>query len=81
MTGIFIAFIVLIIILVLLVCIIAFSVKGNNNEQDNSLYNEDGDHLYYDSSLIEKKDFAKRHPSIKDVRSFRRLFKEISHGK
>lgn len=82
MTGIFIAFIAIIVLLVLLVGLaVVFSDREKNDAIDRQYINEDGDHVYYDKGLIEKKNFAKHHPEVNDVRSFRRLFKEIRKGK
>lgn len=65
-------------IIILLLAIILMVVAGRrnmNDERNNSPYiNEDGDHAYYDRGLIEKKEFQRRHPDIKGVRTFRRLF-------
>lgn len=81
MTGIFITFILAIVLLVLLVGLaVVFADRKTNDEIDKQYINEDGDHTYYDRSLIEKKEFAAQHPEVKDVRSLRRLFKEISKG-
>ncbi len=44
-------------------------------DPDAEYYDEDGDHVYYDRSRIEKKQFKKAHPEVKDVRTFRRLFR------
>lgn len=85
MTGILITFIIAIVILVLLAGLAAvFSDRKVIDDIDKQYINEDGDHVYYDKGLIEKKQFAKMHPEVKDVRSFRRLFKgeeEEKHNK
>lgn len=75
MSGIFIGFIIVIILLVLFVCVI--SIRTDSEYKEKELYNEDGDHLYYDRSIIEKKEFRKEHPEVKNVRSLRRLIKEL----
>ncbi len=41
---------------------------------DSQYYNADGDHIYYDRSLIEKKQFLRHFPHIKNLRSLSRLF-------
>ncbi len=76
MTSILITFIIAIVLLVGLAGLaVAFSDERKIDEIDKQYINEDGDHVYYDRRLIEKKKFAKAHPEVKDVRSFRRLFK------
>lgn len=40
---------------------------------DSQYYNADGDHLYYERSLIEKKHFHKQFPHI-SIRKFSDLF-------
>lgn len=74
MTGIFIVFMTIILLLVILLMVAAGRHKGDD-ERDNAPYlDEDGDHSYYDRGLIEKKEFQRKHPEIKGVRTFRRLF-------
>lgn len=81
MTGILITFIIVIVLLVVLVGLTAvFSDSKTNDEIDRQYINEDGDHLYYDKGLIEKKKFAEHHPEVKDVRSLRRLFRILRKG-
>lgn len=41
---------------------------------DSQYYNADGDHIYYERSLIEKKEFHKRYPHI-SIRKFSGLFR------
>lgn len=41
---------------------------------DSQYYNSDGDHIYYERSLIEKKEFHKRFPHI-SIRKFSGLFR------
>lgn len=43
---------------------------------DNEYRNEEGDHLYYDESIIEKKRFHRRFPNVPGIRTFSRLFKK-----
>lgn len=47
--------------------------KGENI--DSQYINEENDHLYYDRSLIEKKEFRKNNPDAGEPRTFRRLLK------
>lgn len=72
MTGILIIFMLVIFILAIILIVIVKSSK-HIGANENFL-NEEGDHLYYDRSIIEKKEFAKKHPDVKNVRSFSRLF-------
>ncbi len=75
MTGILITFMIVILAIVLLIYIgVRFS--GNYREKENDkFYNQDGDHCYYERSIIEKKEFARKHPGVKGLRTFKRLFK------
>ena len=74
MTGIFIIFMIIILLLAVLLMIAVGSRNGDDERINSQYLNEDGDHSYYDRGLIEKKEFQKRHPEIKGVRTFRRLF-------
>ncbi|MDE5813175.1 MAG: hypothetical protein K2H72_02715 [Muribaculaceae bacterium] len=73
--------ITLIIILVMLAAVLAialaFSLKGGREtaDEDRDYRDQDGNHVYYDKSIIEKKRFSRLHP--KDAaRTFRRLFRK-----
>ena len=70
--------ITLIIILVMLAVVLsialAFSLKGSREVDDDRDYrDQDGNHVYYDESIIEKKRFSRLHPK-EAARTFRRLF-------
>ncbi|MDE6022149.1 MAG: hypothetical protein K2G13_01475 [Muribaculaceae bacterium] len=44
---------------------------------DSQYIDENGDHIYYERSLIEKKDFLSRYPHRKNnIRKFSRLFRK-----
>ncbi len=60
---------------VVLAIALAVSLKGNGNDMndDLSFRNTEGDHIYYDKSIIEKKNFHRIHPK-EAVRTFARLF-------
>lgn len=49
---------------------------GTSDPEHSFYHDEDGLHVYYDRSLIEKINFLRRHPSIplKSIRSLKRLF-------
>ncbi len=72
--------ITLIIILVMLGVVLAIALgmslkDGTAYDDDDRRYRDkDGDHLYYDKSIIEKKRFSRLHPK-EAARSFARLFK------
>ena len=60
---------------IILVISLAVSLKGEHgaDDDDHPFRNQEGDHIYYDKSIIEKKKFHRLHP--KEVaRTFRRLF-------
>ncbi len=70
-------FIILVISLSLIIILIgeiAYKKAPPNIDIDSQYYNADGDHIYYDRSLIEKKQFLRRFPHIKNLRSISRLF-------
>lgn len=77
--------ITLIIIFVMLAIVLAIALavslcrsdrQAQDDYQDKEYINEEGDHTYYERSLIEKKEYARRHPNIKDIRRFSRLFRK-----
>lgn len=73
MTGIFIIFMTVILAILLMIAVCG---RNGDGERNNAPFiNGDGDHEYYDRGLIEKKEFKKRHPEVKDLRTFRRLFR------
>lgn len=75
MTSILIAFMIVILFIVLLIFIGARFLGGDRDNENDKFSNEDGDHVYYERSIIEKKEFAKKHPEVKGLRTFSRLLK------
>ncbi len=60
---------------VVLAIALAVSLKdGTAYEDDRGFRDKDGDHVYYDKSIIEKKRFSKLHPK-EAARTFARLFR------
>lgn len=47
---------------------------------DSQYYDENGDHIYYDRSLIEKKIFRKKYPHITNIRTLNSFFKQRVKG-
>ena len=77
MNGFFYVFIVCLILLILAFLVTQITIESHHNDdKDTDFLDEEGDHKYYDRSIIEKKNFSRRHPEISDdeVRSLRRLF-------
>lgn len=67
---------VLIIAVVGIVIMLTALSRKDTREFDSQYYDEDGDHIYYDRSIKEKKEYARRHPSeVSRLRTFRNLFK------
>ena len=73
--------ITLIIILAMMAIVLsialAVSMKSDRkgpDDGDREYINEDGDHVYYNESLIAKKDFQRKNPGER-VRTWRRLFR------
>ena len=56
---------------------LAVSLKGerSGDDMDRSYRDQDGDHIYYDKSIIEKKRFSRLHPK-EAARTFARLFRK-----
>ena len=69
------SFLILFIICILILVPLLFFVNRGNLDRDEGFRDEDGDHSYYDRHLIEKKEFRRRNPDVKDVRSLKRLFR------
>lgn len=75
MTEIFIIFMLAIIILAIIITVAAGVSHRKKKVSDEQYIDSNGDHMYYDRSSIEKCQFAENNPDVKDVRTFRRLFK------
>lgn len=73
MTGVLIIFMLIIAILAI-VLFLTVRLSGKKTMDDPEFLNSDGDHIYYDRSSIEKKEFMRRHSDVKNLRSFSRLF-------
>ena len=76
MVQIFIIFLIIIRILAaILGAAVAFRSKqsGNIGEIDSQYKDEDGNHIYYDRSRLEKEEFLRHHPDEKP-RSLSRIF-------
>lgn len=71
----------LMILLALMVLFIGFGIYFHRHHEDDCLnsrpyLDSDGDHEYYDRSIIEKKEFLRRHPEAKGkIRTLSRMFK------
>ncbi len=72
----------ILIIYLLLICVllglVAFLIKRNLKKYswdiDKMFYDEDGNHVYYERSLIEKLYFMRKYPDYLPPRSIMRLF-------
>lgn len=52
-----------------------FLLKHNKHYGvDRMYYDEEGNHIYYDRSLIQKIRFMRKHPNYESIRSIKRLF-------
>ena len=67
---------ILVMLAVVLAIALAVSVKDGTafRSDDRPFRDKDGDHVYYDQSIIEKKRFSRLHPK-EAARTFRRLFR------
>lgn len=73
-------FLICVLLLFVLMGIASVSERKNRLHEDESNFrNSDGDHRYYERSLIEKKDFMRQHPEIPDddLRTLSRLFRRL----
>ncbi len=62
-------------ILIPLICIgVVSCIVFGDVDIDSQYYNADGDHIYYERSLIEKKMFRKRYPHA-EIRKLSNMFK------
>lgn len=68
--------IILTMLAVVLAIALAVSLKDGTayDDADRRYRDKDGDHVYYDESLIEKKKFSSLHPK-EAARTFARLFR------
>lgn len=63
---------------VLMAVFVGLGLYFHRHPDDGDEYlDSDGDHEYYDRSLIEKKEYMRRHPETRGkLRTFSRLFRE-----
>ncbi|MDE7420044.1 MAG: hypothetical protein K2N35_07525 [Muribaculaceae bacterium] len=66
---------ILIMLAIILSISLAVSIKNDHRYDDRDYRNNEGDHLYYDKSIIEKKVFHRLHPK-EAARSIARLFRK-----
>lgn len=52
----------------------AIAWHNENVDIDSQYIDANGDHIYYDRSLIEKKLFSQRFPHVSNLRTLSRLF-------
>ncbi len=69
------SFLLLFVICIIILLPLLFFVNRGKPEREEGFLDEEGDHSYYDRHLIEKKEFKRRNPDVKDVRSLKRLFR------
>ncbi len=56
-----------------------FIVRSKNNMDggNNAFLKPDGNHVYYDESMKEKKEFMRKNPNTRDLRTIKRLIRLI----
>lgn len=79
MVSIFIIFLVAILAIIMLLAVVISRRSSNglinpDNDSDREYYDEEGRHRYYERSIIEKEEFARKHPGEPTPRTLRRLF-------
>lgn len=69
-------FIICIFLLTLLTGLISIALQKN---KDEDIRDDQGNHPYYERSIIEKEQFKKNNPEVsdKEIRSFRRLIQNL----
>lgn len=73
--------ILVLILLAMMAFFIGLGIYFHRHPEDDELndreyLDSDGDHQYYDRSIIEKKEFLRRHPEAKDkLRTLSRMLK------
>ncbi|MDE5881786.1 MAG: hypothetical protein K2H60_08650 [Muribaculaceae bacterium] len=74
MVEIFIIFLVIILLLAAVIGIaVALRSRKGIGDFDSQYLDEEGNHVYYDRSLIEKREFMRRHPEEGNLRTLKRL--------
>ena len=70
-------------IIILLIIIFFIPLSHKNKDSEEEFLDENGNHIYYERSLIRKQRFIRKHPEIKpqDLRSFKRLLKKDPSSK
>lgn len=73
-------FVLIIIAVAAILIVLGLYFRRNPDQNNDSAYlDENGDHIYYERSIIEKKKFIKENPEAKGkVRTFKALFKKDS---
>lgn len=76
MSNVIFIFIIFVFSISLIISVIGeITFYGKDVDIDSQYLDEDGDHIYYDRSLIEKKIFRRMFPHITNLRSLKQLFK------
>ena len=57
--------------------VVVIMTHRRGEDFDSQYLDEDNDHVYYDRSIIEKKQFRKNNPDAGELRTFKRLFKGL----
>ena len=77
----FLLFLILVITISLIITMIGeIAFKGVDVDMDSQHYDRNGDHIYYERSLIEKKLFRQKYPQINDIRTIKSLFRRRREG-
>lgn len=74
MAKIFIIFLIVIFLLAVLVTAAVALHSRRDADDAGQFLDENGNHVYYNRSIIRKEEFARKNPGVKNLRSFRRLF-------
>ena len=76
-----ITFLIFVITFSLIIAMIGeISFKGVDVDMDSQYYDQNGDHIYYERSLIEKKHFKQKSPQITELRTIKGLFRRRANS-
>ena len=74
MAKIFIIFLIVIFLLAVMVTVAVALRSRREAEGDDPYLDENGNHVYYNRSIIKKEEFRRQNPGERNIRTLRRLF-------
>ena len=81
MPNFLITFLILVLSFSLIITVIGeIAFKGVNVDMDSQYYDRNGDHIYYDRSLIKKKLFRQKYLHLTDLRTIKSLLRRKANS-